>query len=129
MSSPQVEHLEERLFSFRRLHCMEGSIDLWTGDQADDPNLDYKSNIHINSSSVFFRLNGKGKWVNHRNLHGLLNDVHEYHAGFSAKDLWYIAMLQSILRVVPGTKEYCAQLLEEHGSVEAVLEWWATNKK
>jgi hypothetical protein len=40
-----------------------------------------------------------------------------------------MAMLRSILRVVPESKEYCSRLLEEHGSVEAVLEWWATNKK
>lgn len=129
MSSIRIERLEERWFSFRRIYCMEGSIDVWQGDQADDPNNEDKSWINLNSSSTFFRLNGEDRWIHATHLRGIQEDVYAYWEGFSAKDLWYMAMLRSILRVVPKSKEYCSRLLEEHGSVEAVLEWWATNKK
>ena len=125
----EQELLKEKWFTFRRIQCIEGSVDMWTGDQADDPNREYQSHIHLNSISTWFRLDGKGLWVHAENLRGLLQDMYTYHELFSAKDLWYMAMLRSILRVIPKSKEYCAQLLEEHGSVDAVLEWWVANKK
>ena len=125
----KVDQLEEKWFTFRRMYCIEGFIDMWQGDQADNPNNEDKSWIHLNSYSKMFRLNGEGQWIHHRDLRGIFEDIHYYWEGFSADDLWYMAMLRSILRVVPESKEYCAQLLEEHGSVEAVLEWWVANKK
>lgn len=124
-----IDHLEEKWFTFRRMYCKEGFIDMWQGDQADNPNNEDKSWINLDSFSKMFRLNGEGPWIHHSDLRGIVEDIHSYWEGFSADDLWYMAMLRSILHVVPESKEYCAQLLEEHGSVEAVLEWWVTNKK
>jgi hypothetical protein len=124
------EILKEKWFSFMRFYCSEGYIDRWYGDQADDPNQDEKSYINLNSLSTMFRLNGEGQWIHKSELFQLERDLMQgYHELFSADDLWYIAQVDTIHRTTNYTKENCGALLEEHGSVNAVLEWWAINHK
>jgi hypothetical protein len=71
-----------------------------------------------------FRLNGEGKWIHWSDLVGLFDDLHNYREAFTSNDLWYMAQIKTIMRVVGGSKESCGALLEEHGSVDAVFEWF-----
>lgn len=61
-----MEQLEEGWVKFRRVPCLEGHIDFWNGDQADDPNSPTQSRIHLNSSSTWFRFSGDVEWLSSR---------------------------------------------------------------
>lgn len=57
------ETLSEKWFKFRRYYFMDGFIDIWFGDCADNPNLDKKSPWNLNAFATYARLNGGGEWT------------------------------------------------------------------
>lgn len=123
-----METLSEKWFTFRRIPCKEGSIDMWQGDQANDPNRDEKSQYNLNSGSTMFRLNGEGQWVHKLELVGLDHDIMQgYPEIFSASDLWYMAQIKTIHRVTSYSKEECGDLLDKHGTVDAAIDWFIEN--
>lgn len=63
-----IEYKKEKWFEFRRIHCKEGYIDYFLGDQADDPNKQNKSRISLNSSGEWFRFKGENTWLNKRDF-------------------------------------------------------------
>jgi len=65
------EILEEKWFCFRRLHCTEGFIDIWSGSETDNPNDEYSSEEESLINTTFYRLNGEGSWINRKDF----NDI------------------------------------------------------
>lgn len=57
----RLDRHKEKWYSFWRLKCKVGYIDLWQGDLMHDPNEDEKPKLNLNSNTSYFRLNGK-KW-------------------------------------------------------------------
>lgn len=125
-----MEKLSEKWFTFLRIPCKDGFIDMWQGDKANDPNFDELSYYNLNSTSTMFRLNGEGTWYHQSSLVGLYIDIITgYPELFSSDDLWYMAQINTIHKATSYTKENCGALLEEHGSVETAIKWFVENKK
>ena len=83
------EQLTEKWYTFIRYYCVEGTIDVWAGDSANDPNSDTKSNMNINMSTSYVRLNS-GMWIPHlgRFKKYLNIDIAELHMYFTAEEIW-----------------------------------------
>lgn len=86
--------MREGWVNFQRHKTIEGFIDIWMGDSADDPNKPNKSHSLLNSSAYYYRLNGKGLWYNRRdfinNIHQLIYQLKDE---YSADDIWLVAQL------------------------------------
>jgi hypothetical protein len=54
---------EEKWFKFRRIFCKEGFVDIWSGPDTDNPNLESASEDDSLIMNTFFRLNGEGQWM------------------------------------------------------------------
>jgi hypothetical protein len=83
------EQLTEKWYQYIRYYCIEGTIDVWAGDSANNPNNETKSKINMNQSTCFVRLNG-GMWIPHwgRFKKYLNIDVAELHQYFTAEEIW-----------------------------------------
>lgn len=51
---------------FLRLPCLEGYIDMWRGDCAQNPNNETRLGYNLNSFATYFRLSGTLEWVRDR---------------------------------------------------------------
>lgn len=56
--------MQEGWVEFRRIDCKEGFVDHFISDSACNPNILKKPTYHVNTYETYFRLNGKGKWIN-----------------------------------------------------------------
>jgi hypothetical protein len=83
------EILTEKWYEYIRYYCIEGTIDVWAGDMANDPNNDNKYPMNLNSTTCYVRFNG-GTWVPHwGNFKKYLNiDISELHQYFTAEEIW-----------------------------------------
>jgi len=80
--------LKENWYKFFRFHCKEGHIDLWSGDMANNPNNEFKSNINLNTSTYYFRLNN-GDWVNKNEFKSHFHlDFKEFCPYFTAEEIY-----------------------------------------
>ena len=84
-----IQQSSEKWYKFTRFHCKEGYIDVWVGDQANNPNSDNKSNMNLNTTSYYIRLNN-GIWLSEyenfkRNFHLELIELHQE---FTAEEIW-----------------------------------------
>lgn len=52
--------------TYMRHPFKEGFIDMWVGDAANNPNEGTKNDYSLGSFTSFYRLNGKGEWVNRK---------------------------------------------------------------
>ena len=60
----KLEILEEKWFKYRRIFCVEGFIDIWSGSETDDPNDEIPSEDESLILTTYYRLNGEGEWLN-----------------------------------------------------------------
>jgi len=82
------ELLQEGWVEFRRYRCLEGYIDCWSGDCANDPNRLTKSLYNLNAIRTYFRLNN-GEWVESNELgRAHAADIHNYGEPFTAEEIW-----------------------------------------
>lgn len=82
--------MKEGWVEFQRIYCKEGYIDRWFGDQTDNPNNSFKSNININSMVSFFRLNNT-RWISAYDLgvtSMFISQVKKLCKEFTAKEIW-----------------------------------------
>ncbi len=83
------EQLQEKWYTFRRIYCKEGFIDMWAGDCINDPNEDTKHNLQLNSSTTYYRLNGKGLWIYKGDLKNMSKMIcGDYTIHFTANEIW-----------------------------------------
>ncbi len=66
------EIIEESWYKFRRLHCLEGFIDVWSGPETDDPNTLQPSEDDSLVLTTYFRLNGEGEWFHRKKFDDMM---------------------------------------------------------
>ena len=64
--------LEERWFKYRRIHCAEGFIDIWSGPETDDPNQEGPSEEDSLILTTYYRLNGEGTWFHRKEFDDMM---------------------------------------------------------
>lgn len=83
-----IKIMIEGWVEFKRFECKEGTIDVWMGDSADNPNNKIQSNWHLNSFTKFFRLNN-GEWIHGNELiRGEIMDLLEMFEQFTSDEIW-----------------------------------------
>lgn len=91
----ELENLEEGWVKFRRIPFKEGFIDKWMGDCINNPNNQYMSNMQLNSTASYYRLNGKGLWINrhdfNKSIIGITNWIE-----FTAEEVWNEFLIKDI---------------------------------
>ena len=123
----KVDRLEEKWFTFTRIHCKEGFIDMVNCDAGHDPNYDIKPSYNLNSSATYFRLNGQGEWVYKGDLKGLFEDINTYHEIFTSNELWDMAHVNSIRRATGKDKAFCEELYRVHGDFRVAIKYYRSN--
>ena len=83
--------LNEDWVRFTRIYCKDGYIDKWMGDCVNDPNNDKISNIQLNSSSTYYRLNGKGKWIERNEFKQMMQLIVVFKETTPAAEIWNTA--------------------------------------
>lgn len=83
-----MEKLKEGWVVFGRTQCKVGFIDQWLGDIANNPNYATKSQQQLNSFAIFFRLNGSGKWISHREFNKLNAEIILEKDRLTAEEIW-----------------------------------------
>jgi len=73
-------------------HPGGGSVDVWRGDQIDDPNKPNKQHLSLNSISVFYRLNGAGEWRHRRDFDVDLMAWLQHNPEVTAEEVWISAL-------------------------------------
>lgn len=73
---------------FSRFHCTEGSIDIWYGDCACNPNSEIEPRWYLNSFATFIRLNGQGLWYPNGYRKGIKGFVGEMAIAFTSQEIW-----------------------------------------
>lgn len=94
MEIKKTEILQEGWLHFRRLHCREGFIDIWSGDEVEDPNQDTQSEDSGFYITSWYRLNGEGKWFNKKEFFDILSCL-ELGTEKSAQDIWKMALTKN----------------------------------
>ena len=88
-----VEWIKEGWVVFRRIHCKEGFIDCWIGDQINNPNNPKMSQYQVNSFTSFFRLNGETEWVSKNSFdNGFPNFIVKNSENFDSTFLWNVSL-------------------------------------
>ena len=85
MKTPK--RIQEDWVKFSRYDCIEGTIDIWTGDCADNPNNKNQSRWCLNSFSTFIRLNSD-EWVECEYRRGVNGFVAEMSEVATAQEIW-----------------------------------------
>lgn len=86
------EILKEKWFSFRRIHCTEGFIDIWTGPNTENPNNDTESEEDSLITDVYFRLNGDGDWLHRKNFDDMMYWINFKGTDSPAEEIWKLAI-------------------------------------
>lgn len=81
--------MKETWFDFARYHCLEGSIDVFIDDAAQDPNRPARAGYRLNAIRKWFRLAGTKTWISDRDFKpnffiGITNHADE----MSATSIW-----------------------------------------
>lgn len=81
--------MKETWFEFSRYHCLEGYIDVFIDDAAQDPNRATRAGYRLNATRKWFRLAGAKTWISDRDFKpnffiGILNNADE----MSAASIW-----------------------------------------
>lgn len=72
---------------FLRVQCVDGHIDIWTGDCADDPNNPKKMGYNLNSSATYYRLTDK--WIRSHNFNRFFRgNIVAYRDTLTAAEIW-----------------------------------------
>lgn len=69
----KMERLQENWVKFSRYNCIEGFIDIWRGDCADNPNKETKSRWNLNSFITYIRKDNDVSWTECNYRRGGLN--------------------------------------------------------
>lgn len=81
---------KEGWVQFQRIPCKNGFIDRWMGDMANNPNNKSKSAQNLNASTTYFRLNGTGQWMNHRDfINSMSMEIGSNHDKETAEKIWH----------------------------------------
>ena len=81
--------MKEGWVEFQRIPCKIGFRDKWTGDSGSNPNNPKAANFNLNAFSTWFRLNGKGKWINKNQFQFDFYNTLIFERGlYNAEDLW-----------------------------------------
>ena len=123
----KVDRLEEKWFTFTRIYCKEGYIDMVNCDSGHDPNDDIKPSYNLNSSATYFRLNGQGEWIYKDDLKGLFEDINVYHEVFTANEFWDMTQVNTIRRATGKDKVFCEELYKTHGDFRIAIEHYRSN--
>lgn len=123
------ERLTEKWFTFTRIYCKQGHIDMWSDDCSNNPNEVTKTNYNLNLSITYFRLNGNGEWITKNDLKGLFEDINTYHTLFTSNELWDISHVNAIRRTIGKDKKFCEELYRVHGDFRIAIEWYHTTSK
>lgn len=85
----ESDYIEEGWVRFRRVPCKEGHIDVWHGDQSDNPNRTERSYYNLNSSATYLRCNGS-EWIHTRDLKVRGHYLYYLDMGdeFTADEIW-----------------------------------------
>lgn len=84
-----MEKNKEGWVEFGRTQCKSGFIDQWLGDVADNPNNANKFRWQLNSFAIFYRLNGAGEWISHREFKKGLNvEIIMERYNLTAEEIW-----------------------------------------
>ena len=118
----KTETLQEKWFTYRRLYCKTGHIDLLNCDKAHDPNLDTKPAYNLNSSDTYFRLNGEGEWISKYDLRGIHEDISNYGDLFTSDEYWDMAQVNCIRRAIGKDENFCKELYRSHGDFRTAIE-------
>lgn len=81
------EHLEEGWVRFTRHYFKTGHIDVYQGDQGENPNLDKRPNISLNAFLDWFRLDDKWLPADHFKK-GFLDNIIEFKDLNTAENFW-----------------------------------------
>lgn len=88
------ELIEENWYNFRRIHCLEGFIDIWTGPDTDNPNNSLPSDDDSLILAVYYRLNGNGKWF-HREMFDMISfHLSNSSLSSSAEEIWNLSLIK-----------------------------------
>ena len=87
------EILKEKWFSFRRIYCLEGFIDIWTGSSTENPNNEEESEEESLITDVYFRLNGDGKWIHRKKFDDMMYWINFKGMESTAQDVWNSAII------------------------------------
>jgi hypothetical protein len=81
--------MKEGWVEFTRIPCKIGFVDKWVGDSGSNPNYPQASNFSLNSFNTWFRLNGKGKWIDKSQFRFNFYNTLTFERGlYNAEDLW-----------------------------------------
>lgn len=86
-------YLKEKWFTHIRIYCKQGFVDRWMGDCINDPNNDTKSNLQLNAIATYFRLNGKGKWIEMREIRKIYILLEQFKDIATSDEIWNEALL------------------------------------
>jgi len=86
MATPKME--QEGWVVFHRTQCKSGFIDRWMGDCINNPNNKNESQLQLNAFSTYFRLNGKGKWIHHREFNKSVYEMLLDKDSLTAEEIW-----------------------------------------
>lgn len=81
-----MESIVEGWVKFSRQKCVEGFIDVWYGDCADNPNNERKSHWNLNGFATYIRLDG-GEWFPTR-FRGIKGFTIEMSEVSTSKEIW-----------------------------------------
>lgn len=89
MKAKITQGLSEGWVIFTRHECEYGGyIDMWVGDCINDPNNIAKSNLQLNSTATYFRLNDS-RWHSKRDFIGdFQHHLRQLMTGFTAQEIW-----------------------------------------
>ena len=81
------EIIKEGWITFYRYPCVEGYIDRWFGDSANNPNHSEKKKRDSNTDE-YFRI-GNSKWYNRNHFYkGFTKNIDKLKYAFTAKEIW-----------------------------------------
>jgi len=80
---------QEGWVKFERFHCKEGFIDRWIGDAINNPNNKEKSLLNLNSFKTYYRLDGKGGWIESSKMErSFVTSIAVFCNNNTSKDIW-----------------------------------------
>ena len=81
--------MKEKWFEFTRFNCIEGYIDYFSDDAAQDPNRPVRAGYRLNATRAWFRLSGESNWFSDRDFKsGFFIAIRNSADEMSAKTIW-----------------------------------------
>ena len=83
------QRMKEGWVEFNRIPCKEGYIDVWTGDQAHNPNNDTHSQIVLNAFAQYYRADFSANWIHQSQFTPHIGEaMRQLKDTLTSKELW-----------------------------------------